>query len=85
MSEPGVKPDDGTVGEAATPSVGMLAVRDAVALPPAHLPQPEFFPSGGEQLAAGVDCLRVLHSLRRRWLPTSLLGMAVAALAAAPV
>lgn len=85
MSEPGVKPDDGTVGEAATPSVGMLAVRDAVALPPAHLPQPQLPPAGGEQLGAGVDYLRVLHAVRRRWLPASLLGLAVAALAATPV
>jgi capsular exopolysaccharide synthesis family protein len=85
MSEPGVKPDDGTVGEAATPSVGMLAVRDAVALPPAHLPQPQLPPAGGEQPGAGVDYLRVLHAVRRRWLPASLLGLAVAVLAAAPV
>lgn len=85
MSEPDTNTDGRPAAEAATLPAGMLAVRDAVALPPAHLPAPQPIPVGGEPLAGGIDYLRVLHSMRRRWLAASLLGTLLCAVAATPV
>jgi len=69
----------------AGPSAGTLAVRDA-ALAPVAGPQPGplAYP-GVDQQAAGVDYVRVLHSLRRRWLPATTLGLLMAVLSAIPV
>jgi capsular exopolysaccharide synthesis family protein len=81
-SNTGGQPAGGT----ATASAGTLTVREPSVLAPAHLPAPHAFPAGGgELLAGGIDYLRVLHSARRRWLPASLLGLLLAAIAATPV
>lgn len=70
------------------PSVGALAVRDvrdtALALPS---PQGMAFPVGPPDAAVdgGVDVKRLLHALRRRWLPALALGCVVGVAAAIPV
>ena len=77
---------DANAADTTTSSAGTLTVRDPAGLAPAHHPGPQPFHVGGaESLPAGVDYLRVMHALRRRWLPASLLGLLLAALAAAPV
>ena len=86
MSEHDDNPKVRSPGEAAHASAGTLAVREHAPLAPAHPPMPQPFPEGGgEPLQAGVDYVRVLHSLRRRWLPASLLGVLLAGLTATPV
>jgi len=67
------------------PSVGALAVRDtAIALP---MPQGMAFPVGPPDSATdgGLDSKRLLHALRRRWLPALALGCVVGLAAAIPV
>lgn len=86
MSEHDDNPNGRPPGDSAQASVGTLAVREHAPLPPAHLPVPQPFPAGGgEPLQAGVDYLRVMHSVRRRWLPACLLGVLLAGLTATPV
>jgi len=86
MSEHDDIPNGSPPGDSANASVGTLAVRDNAPLPPALLPMQQPFPAGGgEPQQAGVDYLRVMHSVRRRWLPACLLGVLLAGLTATPV
>jgi succinoglycan biosynthesis transport protein ExoP len=86
MSEHDDTPHGRASGEAATASAGTLTVREHASPPSLHPPMPQPFPAGGgEPPQAGVDYLRVLHSLRRRWVPASLLGVLLAGLTAVPV
>jgi len=69
-------------------SAGTLMLRDregglstVVDFPPA-LPAP---PAGGEGGELGVDYVRLMHALRRRWAPAALVGLVAAALLAPPV
>ena len=74
-----------TEPKAPLPSVGALAVRDtAIALP---MPQGMAFPVGPPDSATdgGLDSKRLLHALRRRWLPALALGCVVGVAAAIPV
>lgn len=74
-----------TEPKAPLPSVGALAVRDtAIALP---MPQGMAFPVGPPESATdgGLDSKRLLHALRRRWLPALALGCVVGVAAAIPV
>ena len=67
------------------PSVGAIAVRDTALAIPGHqgmafpLPQPD---SSGD---GGLDSKRLLHALRRRWLPALVLGLLTAVAVAVPV
>ena len=62
-----------------------LVVRDRppVLYQPSPVPQPG--PGQFDPLAGGIDTLRLLHALRRRWLPAAVLGLLAAFLCAVPV
>lgn len=64
-------------------SVGALAIRGETAIAPFPEYQPPVIQSS-EQPAAGFDPRRLLHALRRRWLPALLIGGLLAPLVAVP-
>lgn len=71
---------------AAVPSVGALAVREtAVALP--HVLPPTMYPGQRVEQDAegGINGRRVLHALRRRWLPAAVVGSLLALACAIPM
>lgn len=74
-----------TEPKAPLPSVGALAVREtALAFPaPQGLPFPVAAAESGSD--GGLDTKRLLHALRRRWLPALALGVVTAAAVAVPV
>ena len=83
MADP-VHTTEQTAPVAGGPSAGMLAVRNT-SLAPVFEPHGQLVhPGGREQLAGGVDYVRVLHALRRRWLPATALGLLMAFLCAVP-
>jgi polysaccharide biosynthesis transport protein len=64
-------------------SVGGLVVRDPASLAPMPIqPQGMPFPGGEDPLGGGIDYRRVLHALRRTWLPALLLGAVLGSMAA---
>jgi capsular exopolysaccharide synthesis family protein len=68
---------------------GTLVVREA-GLSPRHPPldhrlAPPTPAGGSDPLAAGVDYVRLLHALRRRWLSTTVLGIMLAGMVMVPV
>jgi succinoglycan biosynthesis transport protein ExoP len=72
-----------TAPAVAAPSVGALAVRGEHTL----MPFPEYQAPIGppiEQASSGLDPRRLLHAIRRRWLPALLIGGALAPLVALP-
>lgn len=77
---------DGSVASPAVvaqPSVGGLVVRSDTQLSPF----PEYHPSpvyAPDTVNAGIDGRRILHSIRRRWLPGLLTGLLLAPLVGVP-
>jgi len=74
-----------TEPKAPLPSVGAIAVRDtAVAFP---APQGMAFPAAAPEAGAegGLDAKRLLHALRRRWLPALALALVTGVAVAVPV
>jgi succinoglycan biosynthesis transport protein ExoP len=89
MSDSNAFMDEHQAPATASPSAGMLVVRDSAALAPLQQPLdhrvgPMAQPGGSDQLAAGVDYVRVMHALRRRWLSATALGLLMAGLVAVP-
>ena len=83
MSDPNAvidaqRPDAAAAGE----SVGTLVVRDGGLAPSRqpldHRSGPLAPGVGGDASAAGIDYVRALHAVRRRWLPASALGLLLA-------
>ena len=77
--------DERAAGDGMGPGAGALVVRDRppilyqpAAAPP--LSSGQFDPFGG-----GVDPLRLLHALRRRWIPAAVVGLLAAVSFAMPV
>lgn len=65
------------------PSVGMLApIRDTDLATAYPAPPPAAFGGAGEDAAGGVDFVRLVHSLRRCWLPAVCVGLLLAAVLA---
>ena len=85
MSEAPTSSDAGSQPRSATVTAGGL-----VPLPDSHLStvQPAGGPNygpAGEPLAGGIDFVRVLHAVRRSWLPATAIGLALAFIGAAAV
>ena len=76
---------DATEPKAPLPSVGAIAVRDtAVAFPsPQGMAFPVAAPEAG--VDGGLDAKRLLHALRRRWLPALALALVTGVAFAVPV
>ena len=74
-----------TEPKAPPPSVGAIAVRDtAVAFPnPQGMAFPVAAPEAGGD--GGLDAKRLLHALRRRWLPALALALVTGLAVAVPV
>lgn len=70
-------------GTASSPSLGGLTVRGDTPLVPFPDYQSVTVASPSES-AAGFDARRLLHAVRRRWLPALLIGLALAPLVAVP-
>jgi capsular exopolysaccharide synthesis family protein len=88
MIDPNTALDEQSAAGPAGPSAGTLAVRNgslAQRQPVPDYPMGPLQPSGGgEHAAVGIDYVRAIHALRRRWLPATTLGLLLAALAAVP-
>jgi capsular exopolysaccharide synthesis family protein len=92
MIDPNAVREDAFPGTSAStsagPSVGALIAHTGTLAPrQSPLAQPSgplLHVGGGDQAAAGVDYVRALHALRRRWLPAAALGLLLAMLAAVP-
>ena len=87
MSDPNAVIDEQPAPSMARPSAGSLVVRDGRDGAIAQL-QPHMGPllpqGGGEHAAGGIDYTRLVHALRRRWLPATALGLLMGLLAAVP-
>lgn len=82
VSSPTDAGEQRTVG----PSIGALAVREtALALP--YAPPPAMYPMPGADAESegGLNTRRLLHALRRRWLPAVVVGSLLASLGAVGV
>jgi succinoglycan biosynthesis transport protein ExoP len=89
MSDPNAVMDGQRADAAAGESAGMLVVRDGT-LAPHREPLDRSFgplsPAGvADPLNAGVDYVRAMHAVRRRWLPATALGLLLAGLVVVPV
>jgi len=88
MIDPNTALDEQSAAGPAGPSAGTLAVRNgslAQRQPLPDYPMGPLQPSGGgEHAAVGIDYVRAIHALRRRWLSATTLGLLLAALAAVP-
>lgn len=85
MSEPNAFTDG--IGQASTSTAesqgGMLApIRDTslTTFPGGQLPG-TFSPAGADPLAGGIDYRRAWHAFRRRWIPATVVAIALATLA----
>jgi capsular exopolysaccharide synthesis family protein len=89
MTDPNRTVDEQSLADSPGPSAGAIAVRHASL---SHRQQPPDYPTapmlpsgGGDQASIGVDYVRAVHALRRRWLSATALGLLLAVLAAVPV